>query len=65
MMVMLDTQTGRPVCSRCGHAHEDRRRNYCARCAELVRVEFGTAHSLRTNTVGDPNRPVRKMEVIP
>ena len=61
MIIMASIETGKPVCSRCHAEHSDRRKNYCAACAETVRVEFGTSHSLRVNTQGDPNRPVRRV----
>lgn len=64
MMHMRDATTGQPVCRRCHRSHDDRRRNYCAPCADLVLREFGVSHSLRTPLAGDPDRPVRRMEGV-
>lgn len=63
MMVMRDEGTGQPVCHKCHEPHRDPRSAYCPSCAQTERHAFGLAHSLRTNTAGDPDRPVRRVEV--
>jgi hypothetical protein len=55
-----------PTCKKCGDEHDDPRRAYCPPCAEIVRLEFGNAKGggVRIDLHGDPDRPVRRMEMV-